>query len=95
MINDRPIESPIVPDFKVRLQSDTEPQSFCSEPRVISHEVCAMRRQLEAFRQVLERLVDLLQEIDRKITPHGINLNGLPQAAKIEKQESNYEKAKV
>ena len=64
-------EQPIVPDFAVKLQSDTEPQPPGDPGRSLFAEVRVIRQQLQVFGQALERLVDVVSEVDRKLTqPH-------------------------
>jgi hypothetical protein len=39
-----------------------EPEGFCSEPFILSNEVKALRREVNAMREAMLRLVDVIQQ---------------------------------
>ncbi|MGA9798583.1 MAG: hypothetical protein WBQ68_06220 [Terriglobales bacterium] len=50
---------PLTPE-KVKL-NDVEPEGFCNEPFILSREVKALRLDLNAMREALLKLVEVLQ----------------------------------
>jgi hypothetical protein len=48
--------------------NELEPPGFTAEPRVLSHEVWEMRREVAAMREALLRLVEVVRELQS--TPH-------------------------
>lgn len=47
--------------------NETEPEGFCSEPRVLSHEVWIVREQVSTLLTVVRQLVDLQSEANKKL----------------------------
>jgi len=47
--------------------NEVEPEGFCAEPRILSHEVWEMRRQVTALYEAVLQLVDLQREAHRKL----------------------------
>lgn len=47
--------------------NETAPQGFCSEPRVLSHEVWQLNRQVTALCEAVRLLVDLQREMGEKL----------------------------
>jgi len=60
------MEHTIVPeDIKL---NETEPDGFCSEPRILSHEVARMGKQVTALVTAVSRLVELQSELNNRVT---------------------------
>ena len=46
---------------KIQL-NETEPEGFCNEPFILSNEVKALRREVNAMKEALLQLVDAIQQ---------------------------------